>query len=188
MAFNLWKYEIERIELEEGGWQGRIISELSENDIKKIQQFKNVERAELNEDLSDEKTVIDIYFKNLRTIYSDMPGIARYLGVEEEEIQYHVQLLSCYFITDPQDKEPPLLLPFCAVVLFFICLSLILIIRNSFEISMNFVLPLIYSYFRYLLLLLNFLEIKSYVHTHLMHLLLRLFFLLLLYLLSILLS
>nr|WP_289064232.1 ABC transporter permease [uncultured Anaerostipes sp.] len=137
MAFNLWKYEIERIELEEGGWQGRIISELSENDIKKIQQFKNVERAELNEDLSDEKTVIDIYFKNLRTIYSDMPGIARYLGVEEEEIQYHVQLLSCYFITDPQDKEPPLLLPFCAVVLFFICLSLILIIRNSFEISMR---------------------------------------------------
>ena len=137
IAFNLWKYEIERIELEEGGWQGRIISELSENDIEKIQQFKDVERAEINKDLSDEKTVIDIYFKNMRTIYSDMPGIAGYLGVEEEEIQYHARLLSCYFITDPQDKEPPLLLPFFAVILFFICLSLILIIRNSFEISMR---------------------------------------------------
>ena len=32
LFYNLWKYEVERIELEEGSWQSRIIGELDDED------------------------------------------------------------------------------------------------------------------------------------------------------------
>lgn len=72
LFFNFWVYEVERIKLEEGDWQGRITGNLNENDLSVICQFANVEKAVINEDLSDEETVIDVYFQNVRTIYQDL--------------------------------------------------------------------------------------------------------------------
>lgn len=137
LFFNFWVYEVEQIKLEEGDWQGRITGNLNENDLSVICQFANVEKAVINEDLSDEETVIDVYFQNVRTIYQDMPQIITKLGLEESAADYHSLLLSRYFISDPQDETPPLLLPFYAAVFIVVSISLILIIRNSFEISMN---------------------------------------------------
>ena len=43
LFYNLWVYEIERIKVEEGDWQGRIIGEISAEDLDLIQNYANVE-------------------------------------------------------------------------------------------------------------------------------------------------
>ena len=145
IAYNFWAYEVEQIILEEGDWQGRIVCEaLSSDDLSEdnllslVCQFANVEKAVINEELSQkEKIVADVYFKNARTIYRDMPFIAAQLGLNEDPIQYNALLLSRYFIHDPEDETPPMLLALYAVILIIMAVSLILIIRGSFELSMN---------------------------------------------------
>ena len=79
----------------------------------------------------------DVYFKNARTIYRDMPLISAQLGLNEDSIQYNSLLLSRYFIHDPEDEAPPMLLTLYVVILIIMAVSLILIIRGSFELSMN---------------------------------------------------
>ena len=144
IAYNFWVYEIEKITLEEGDWQGRIICEnfdeadLSDSMLSLVRQFANVEKAVINEEASEHgETVVDVYFQNVRTIYQDMPPISTQLGLKEDDIQYHSLLLSRYFIHDPEDTEPPMLLTLYLSILLIVALSLVLIIRNSFELSMN---------------------------------------------------
>ncbi len=145
LAYNFWAYDVEQIILEEGGWQGRLVCEtlgsddLSEDNLlSSICQFANVEKVVVNGELSKkEGTVADVYFKNARTIYHDMPLIAAQLGLNEDSIQYNALLLSRYFIHNPEDEEPPMLLTLYAAILIIVAVSLILIIRGSFELSMN---------------------------------------------------
>lgn len=138
LFFNFWHYEIEKIALEEGSWQGRITGTFDEDEVLAIENFANVEKAEINEELSDgQSVVIDIYFQNMRTIYQDMPLIAVQLGIEDSAVSYHELLLSRSFIHDPQDAEPPLLMAFYLAILLIVSVSLILIIHNSFAVSMN---------------------------------------------------
>lgn len=138
LFYNYWAYEVEQIVLEEGDWQGRILGDIDEKDIGIIQNFANVERVAVNGKLSGEQTTaVDIYFHDMRTIYEDIPLIIDKLGLEEESASYHLLLLSQYFIHDPQDQEPPLLLAFYLAVLMIVSFSLILIIRNSFAVSMG---------------------------------------------------
>ncbi len=145
IAYNFWAYDVEQIILEEGGWQGRIVFEaLSSDDLSEenllslVCQFANVEKAVINEELSQkEEIVADVYLKNARTIYRDMPFIAAQLGLNEDSIQYNSLLLSRYFIHDPEDETPPMLLTLYTVILIIVAVSLILIIRGSFELSMN---------------------------------------------------
>lgn len=138
IAYNFWTYEIENIVLDEGSWQGRIVGGIDENSLSMIQNFANVREAVINTELSEEENiVVDIYFQDIRTIYQDMPLISVQLGVESDAVKYHSLLLSRYFIHDPQDANPPLLLALYLGILIMVAISLILIIRNSFELSMN---------------------------------------------------
>ena len=138
LFYNFWNYEIESIVLEEGNWQGRITGTFKENAVFDIEHFANVKTAAVNEELSDGQTlVIDICFYNMRTVYQDMPLIAQKLGVPDSSVVYHESLLSTYFIHDPQDASPPLLLAFYLAVLLLVSVSLVLIIHNSFAVSMN---------------------------------------------------
>lgn len=138
LFYNAWISEIDMITLEEGDWQGRIVGDIDEADINTIQDFPNVKRVLVNEDLSQgKKIVVDIYFNNMRTIYQDLPQIINKLGLEADAASYHSLLLSRYLIHDPSDKEPPLLLSFYLGVLFIVSFSLVLIIRNSFAVSMG---------------------------------------------------
>ncbi|MEY8428399.1 ABC transporter permease [Lachnospiraceae bacterium 46-15] len=139
IAYNFWAYDVEKIMLEEGDWQGRIVCEtLGADDLSMICQFANVEKAVINEELSKrDETAVDVYFQNARTIYRDMPLIAAQLGRNKDSIQYNSLLLSRYFIHDPEDKAPPMLLALYLVILIIVAVSLILIIRGSFELSMN---------------------------------------------------
>lgn len=138
IGYNFWIYEIEKIVLEEGDWQGRIVGRIDENDLNIIQNFATVEKAVVEQETSEkEDIVIDIYFQNERTIYRDLPLILEQLTSEDASIQYHELLLSRYFIHDPQDADPPMLLAVYLGILLIVAVSLILIIRNSFELSMN---------------------------------------------------
>lgn len=138
LFYNFWNYEIESIVLEEGNWQGRITGSFKENAVFDIEHFANVKTAAVNEELSDGQTlVIDICFYNMRTVYQDMPLIAQKLGVPDSSVAYHESLLLTYFIHDPQDASPPLLLAFYLALLLLVSLSLVLIIHNSFAVSMN---------------------------------------------------
>lgn len=138
LFFNFWNYEVEQIILEEGDWQGRITGGMDENDLNMIQNFSNVEKVIVNEKLSEGLDIaVDVYFKNIRTIYQDMPLITEKLGLGVNAASYHELLLSRYLIHNPQDEEPPLLMAFYLVILIIVSLSLILIIHNSFAVSMN---------------------------------------------------
>lgn len=138
LFFNFWNYEIESITLEEGNWQGRFTGTFHEDVVSDIENFANVKSAVINKELSNEQTlVIDIRFYNMRTIYQDMPLIAEQLGISETAASYHESLLSGYFIHAPQDTDPPLLMAFYLAVLLMVSVSLILIIHNSFAVSMN---------------------------------------------------
>lgn len=145
IGYNFWVYDVEQIMLEEGDWQGRIVCEtlgsgdLSEDNILSLVcQFANVEKAVAGKKLSKkEGTVVDVYFKNARTIYHDMPLIAAQLGLNKDSIQYNSLLLSRYFIHDPEAATPPMLLALYVMILIIVAVSLILIIRGSFELSMN---------------------------------------------------
>ena len=136
--YNFWVYEVEKIVIEEGDWQGRITGEIDEEELLVIRSFANVERAAVNGELSgDRKTVVDLYFEDARSIYRDMPLITERLGLEAEAGTCNTLLLSRYLIHDPADESPPLLLTFYLVILTAVALSLILIIHNSFAVSMN---------------------------------------------------
>ena len=139
IAYNFWVYDVEQITLEEGGWQGRIVCEAPGSEqLSLVRSFANVEKALINGELSKKgKTVVDIYFRNAKTIYRDMPLIAAQLGLDKDSIQYNSLLLSRYFIHDPEDETPPMLLALYLVILMLVAVSLILIIRGSFELSMN---------------------------------------------------
>jgi putative ABC transport system permease protein len=139
IAYNFWIYEVEQITLEEGGWQGRIVCDkFDADDLSIVCQFANVEKAVVNEELSEpDEIVVDVYLQNARNIYRDMPLISKQLGLEEDSIQYHSMLLSRYFIHDPEDETPPMLLALYLAILMIVALSLVLIIRGSFELSMN---------------------------------------------------
>lgn len=139
LAYNFWIYEIEQITLEEGDWQGRIVCDkFDADDLSMVCQFANVEKVIMNEELSKkDETVVDVYFRNARNVYRDMPLISAQLGLEEDSIQYNSLLLSRYFIHDPEDETPPMLLALYLAILVIVALSLILIIRGSFELSMN---------------------------------------------------
>ena len=138
LFYNFWQDDIAGIILEDGDWQGRIVGSISEEDITVINHFANVEKAVINGDLSDaQEVVVDICFHNVRTILQDMPSIINMLGLNENAVTYNFQLLSMYFIRVPGDEAPRLLMPFYTGLVVVVCLSMILVIHNSFAVSMN---------------------------------------------------
>ncbi len=138
LFFNFWIYETDGIIAEEGNWHGRMETSVNEMELTAIQNFPNVESASINNELSDEQTItVDIVFRNPKTVYEDMPLLAKQLGLEESVLSYHTVLLSNYLIHDPQDETPPLLLTFFLLILVIISISLVMIIHNAFAVSMN---------------------------------------------------
>lgn len=139
IAYNFWAYDVEQIMREEGGWQGRIVCEtLGSDDLSMVCRFANVEKVVAGGGVSKkEGAVVDVYFKNARTVYRDMPLIAARLGLDKDSVRYNSLLLSRYFIHDPEDEAPPMLLALYVMILVIVAVSLILIIRGSFEVSMN---------------------------------------------------
>lgn len=138
LFYNFWLDNIAGTKQEDGDWHGRIAGEISQEGLAEIRNFANVERAVINENLSDgQRTVVDLYFYNERTIYQDMAVLTDMLGLTREAADYNYQLLSLYFIRIPGDEMPRLLMPAYLAVVALVCFSLILVIHNAFAVSMN---------------------------------------------------
>lgn len=136
--YNLWKYEVERIKLKEGSWQSRITGELGTEDIELIKNFAHVEDVVVNEkENGGTETVTEIYFDNYRTVLSDTPRIAGLVGISPEKITYNYPLLAMYLIRDTKDTAPRLLFPMFLLIMVLASFSLVVIIHNSFAVSMN---------------------------------------------------
>lgn len=138
LFYNFWMDNIQGVKLEDGDWHGRIAGEISEERLTAIRNFANVEKAVVNQNMSDGKrTVVDLCFYNKRTIYQDMSALLDMLGLTQEAADYNYQLLSLYFIRIPGDDMPRLLIPAYLAVVALVCVSLILVIHNAFAVSMN---------------------------------------------------
>lgn len=138
LFYNAWKYEVERIELEEGGWQSRIACELDMEDMESIQNFANVKEVIKNDDKNTgTESVVDIYFHDYRTVFEDTQKIAELVGCSPDAVTYNYELLAMYLIRSSQDTAPRLLFPMFILILAMASFSLIVIIHNSFAVSMN---------------------------------------------------
>lgn len=138
LFYNAWKYEVERIELEEGGWQSRIIGEFSQEDVETIENYANVKEVVVNEKGYEEaEPAIDIYFDDMKSVFSDTPRIAELTGILTENIVYNYELLAMYLIRSEGDSAPRLLFPVFLLITLVASFSLIIIIHNSFAVSMN---------------------------------------------------
>ena len=138
LFYNAWKYEVERIEAEEGSWHSRFLGELSAEEMEMAGNFANVEDVVCHEKgAAGTEKVTDFYFDDSRAAVSDTPHIAEQLGIPQERIVYHAELLSMYLVRAPGDTAPRLLFPLLLLIALTACFSLILIIHHSFAVSMN---------------------------------------------------
>lgn len=138
LFYNAWKYEVERIELEEGGWQSRLIGEFSVEDVTSIKNYANIKEAVLNETTCrEDASAIDLYFQDMKSVFEDTPRIAQLTETSPEKIVYNYALLAMYLIRGGEDTAPRLLFPMFLLIMLLASFSLIIIIHNSFSVSMN---------------------------------------------------
>lgn len=138
LFYNLWKYEVERIELEEGAWQSRIIGELDGEDIEMVRNFAHVKDVVVNDQEAEgQKTALDLYFDRMDCVLEDTARIAEHMGILPEMVTYNYPLLAMYLVRSSRDTAPRLLFPMFLFILVLASLSLIVVIHNSFAVSMN---------------------------------------------------
>lgn len=140
--YNIWADEVRMIRLFEGDWEGRLVGEFTQEDIRIIEGFYNVKLAVRIGAVSPDPSYIDLYFYHPERIYRDLPKIARQMGLDPAasslKVQYHTSLLNHNFIFSPEEgSHPPIILFIYLFTMLLACLSLILIIHNAFGISMN---------------------------------------------------
>jgi putative ABC transport system permease protein len=138
LFFNLWHYDTVRIVAEEGDWHARLAFDGSTTDLERIRALPSVAELTLVElPAGRDAKRVDIIFWNMREAYQAGPQIAQELGLDHTAISYHTRLLAQHLIYDPQDAQPPLLLPFAISVFAIACFGLVLIIRSAFMISLG---------------------------------------------------
>lgn len=131
LFYNMRIDDIDRIKADEGDWQVRITASLSDDEIKTIENFANVDKVILSESA-------EIYFTNPSDIYDDMPLIAEKLNINSDDIEYHSTLLQKQFIYSTENGEQPMPIELLyGAILLMMCASLIMIIKNAFSFSMN---------------------------------------------------
>ena len=138
LFYYLWDYDVQRLKIEEGDWQGRFVGKINTDDLTIIENYASVEKVIVNENLSDEQgTVVNVYFTNMRNVFTDMPQVAELVGLPTESISYHYSLLSLYLIRSPEDPAIRWIFPFFLLVVLAACFSLILVIHNAFAVTMG---------------------------------------------------
>lgn len=138
LFYNLWKYDVERINRETGDWESRIAGQMDQGDILWIESFASIREAVVNEKESGGGDMtVDLYFRQRKDVLTDTPQIAEYLGIASDKVSYNFPLLALYGIRSEQDPAPRLALPFFALTMALAALSLIVIIHNAFAVSMN---------------------------------------------------
>ena len=136
LFYNMWKYEVERIGLEEGGWHSRIIGAFEQEDIDSVKNLANVKDVVVVTDKGGE-AALDLYFYDPGAVFADSPRIAEMVGAQPDKLVYHYGLLAMYMIRDSGDTAPRLVFPMFILITVMALVSLIVIIHNAFAVSMN---------------------------------------------------
>lgn len=97
----------------------------------------NEKEADGKKEAGDGGMVIDLYFNDMRNVLTDTPQIAEAAGISPEAVTYHYALLAMYLIRSPRDTAPRLVFPLFMLIMGIASVSLIIIIHNSFAVSMN---------------------------------------------------
>ena len=129
--YNLWKYEVERIEIEEGNWQSRIEGTFDRDGVEALKGFATLKNVTV------EDGSIWLRFERMWDVLGDTPKIARLLGVSEEKISYHYGLLAMYLIRDGRDTAQRMVFPVVLLVTVLAAVSLIVMLHYPFAVSMN---------------------------------------------------
>lgn len=150
LLYNAWKYEVERIELEEGGWHSRLTGEIDPETIEAVKNFAHIREVAVTDAAPSRKaaldgkrenggteTSIELYFDDYGAIFSDTPRIAGLAGIPPEGVEYHYSLLAMYLVRGEGDRAPRLVFPLFFLITALASFSLIVIIHNSFAVSMN---------------------------------------------------
>lgn len=133
--YNIWKDDINKIISSEGDWHVRIEGSLTDNEITKINNYESISKVEIKSSQKHEVTYL--YFSNIRDVYADMPDIAELIHVDMSDVEYHEELLNDYFVFNPDANERPTVLIFYVIVMIIVCISLVLIIRNAFLVTLD---------------------------------------------------
>ncbi len=138
LFYNAWKYEVERIQLEEGSWHSRITGKPAREDIEAIKDLAHVKEVIVDEKGEQgEGPTVDIYFDDMRVTFSHTPLIAELTGVPPEKILYNYPLLAMYLVRGGEDRAPRLVFPLFLLITALASASLVTIIHNAFAVSMN---------------------------------------------------
>lgn len=139
LFYNMWKYETERIVLEEGGWHSRLYAELDGEAIEFIKNYASIKDVTVKTETAAGENIqtADLYFEQMRDVLKDTPKIAKSLGIASENVSYHYGLLALYLIRSPQDTAPRMVFPLFILITCLAAFSLIVIIHNAFAVSMN---------------------------------------------------
>lgn len=131
LFYNMRIDDIDRIKADEGDWQVRITAALSDDEIKTIENFANIDKV-------IQSKSVEIYFTKPSDIYEDMPLIAEKLNIGSDDIEYHSTLLQKQFIYSKENGEQPMPIELLyGAIILIMCASLIMIIKNAFSFSMN---------------------------------------------------
>lgn len=146
LFYNAWKYEVERIVLEEGGWQSRLTGAFGQEMIETIRNYATVQDVVVTEAVTSGGTAdhngeagrsAELYFDDMRVVFSDTPRIAKLAGIPQDQIVYHYSLLAMYLLRDGKDIAPRMVFPLFILITALASFSLIVIIHNAFAVSMN---------------------------------------------------
>lgn len=137
LFYNMWKYETERIELEEGGWHSRLNAELDGEEIAFIKNYAGIKNVIVKEEAGGKTQFAELYFERMGDVLKDTPKIAESLGIASEDVAYHYGLLTMYLIRSAQDTAPRMVFPLFLLITALAAFSLIVIIHNAFAVSMN---------------------------------------------------
>ena len=141
VLYNFWNYDVVRVKTEDGDYHARLTGTLTEEDVKAIQGYANVENVRICREVSEDgRKTADIRLRDVSSAYEDLPKIAALAGLDAGDVTYHEDLLNLLFVVNP---DRPDALDVYAVLIVFAgtalcaCFSLILIIHHSFAVFMN---------------------------------------------------
>lgn len=138
LLYNAWKYEVERITMEEGSWQSRFEGEFDADVLAVIRSDARVKEVAVREgDAQGRGAGVEITFDRMGCALSATQRIAARAGVPADRIAYNRELLAMYMIRDPDDSAPRLLLPLFLLISAAAALSLVIVIHSAFAVSMG---------------------------------------------------
>ncbi len=138
VLYNTWNYDVVRVKTKDGDYHARLTGTLTEDDVKVIQNYANVESVRVHEE--DGGRTADIRLRDVSSAYEDLPKIAALVGQDAGSVTYHEELLNLFLVVNP--NRPDAMDAYAVPVVFAgaalcACFSLILIIHHSFAVFMD---------------------------------------------------